>query len=62
MSRLSGTADSFRTLDRLLFEKLKIHVNTAGFLINKTDDQIRSIVDGIMWGNAMRFLKANFNS
>ena len=56
-----SNAESFRTLDRLLFEKLKIHVNTAGFLINKTDDQIRSIVDGIMWGNAIRFLHANFN-
>ena len=54
-------ADNFPKLDKMIFKQLRKRVNTEQFLTNKSDSEIREITDGIVWKNALRFLKNHYN-
>jgi microsomal dipeptidase-like Zn-dependent dipeptidase len=50
-------ANDFPKLNKIIFEQLRKRVNTEQFLTNKSDSEIREIIDKILWKNALRFLK-----
>ena len=55
-----SNAESFRNLDKMLVAKMADRINTTDVLRGKTKAEIRTIVDAVMWGNAVRFLERNF--
>jgi hypothetical protein len=54
-------ATHFPKLDKMIFEQLKIRINTEPFLTNKSDSEIRDITDRITWKNILSFLKKYYN-
>jgi hypothetical protein len=59
--RAFSSAESFPLLENILVKKLVQNAPLIPFLQNKSESEISSITEKILWGNAVGFLEKNFN-